>query len=206
MKLPGLSDIEIWSLFKKGDDQALSFIYTENSVKLYQYGLKFTPDNTMVEDSIHDLFVELIKNRKTLGDTENILFYLLKAYKRKLLKKLQKGKRLNLEEDMETQNFEIIWSIEYEIILEEITEHKSKLLLKVLKKLTPRQKEAIYLRFSKELNYKEIAGIMDISIEACRNLICGAVKAMKESIRKESDNPLLLLVGFFRCLDDKENG
>jgi len=129
MHLPDLNDTKIWSAFKKGDDWALSFIYSENSEKLYHYGLKFTSDYTLVEDSIQELFTELIKNRRNLGNTDNILYYLLKSFKRKLLRKIKTGKRFLGDEELKDYHFDVTWSIEHEMILEEISEQKSKMLL-----------------------------------------------------------------------------
>ena len=77
----------------------------------------------------------------------------------------------------------MVWSVEQEIILREISEQKSKMLLLALNELTPRQKEAIYLRFTKELDYTPIAGIMDISVEACRNLISKAISILRQKIK-----------------------
>ena len=78
--------------------------------------------------------------------------------------------------------FEVVWSVEQELIVEEESKQRSSLLLKALSELTPRQKEAVYLRFTKELDYAVIAEIMDISIEACRNLISKAISNMKKQI------------------------
>jgi RNA polymerase sigma factor (sigma-70 family) len=77
----------------------------------------------------------------------------------------------------------VVWSVEQEIILREISEQKSKILLLALNELTPRQKEAIYLRFTRELDYKEVAGLMDISVEACRNLISRAISILRQKIK-----------------------
>ena len=94
----------------------------------------------------------------------------------------------------EDYHFDVTWSIEHEIILEEISDHKSKVLLMALNELTPRQKEAIYLRFTKELDYKEVAGLMDISVEACRNLISKAITTLKKWISDKGQNPAVFLV------------
>ena len=175
MSSSGFSDSKTWNSFRNGEEWAISYIYTENAEKLYFYGLKFTPDRDLVEDVLQDMFAGLIKNRKSLGGTENIFFYLLKSFKRKLLRKIQSEKRYERNEDIEGYSFDVIWSVEHEIILNELSEHKQKMLSKALQKLTPRQKEAIYLRFTKELDYKEVAGLMDISVEACRNLIAKGI-------------------------------
>jgi RNA polymerase sigma factor (sigma-70 family) len=194
MNLPGLKDTQIWKLFKEGDNQVFSFIYSENSEKLYRYGLKFTSDNALVEDAMQDLFAELIKKRKHLGNTDNILFYLLKSFKRKLLRKIRSENRYDRKDEIDEYNFEVCWSVEQDLILGEDSEQKSKMLLQALNQLTPRQKEAIYLRFTKELDYKEVAGLMDISVEACRNLISRAISTLKKWISDKGQNPAVFFV------------
>jgi RNA polymerase sigma factor (sigma-70 family) len=192
MDLLNLTDLEIWSSFKKGDEKALSFIYASNAEKLYRYGLKFTSESSLVEDSIQDLFLELIRNRKNLGETDNILYYLLKSFRRKLLRKLRMTTQFEHNKCIEVNNFDIVWSVEHDIIKGEDLKHKRRMLLKALNDLTPRQREAIYLRFSRELNYITIAGIMEISVEACRNIISKAIKSLKRSISGNGHNSLVL--------------
>ncbi|MCK9412908.1 MAG: sigma-70 family RNA polymerase sigma factor [Prolixibacteraceae bacterium] len=178
-----MNDVDIWSRFRMGDNDALSLIYSENSKKLYLFGSKLTPNHTIIEDSIQDLFSDLVRNRRKLGDTDNINFYLLKSFKRKLLRQLQKEKRYELNDKHENFVFDITYSIENEIINKDSTTTRLHQLHKALNELSPRQKEAIYLRFTEELEYAEIAEILEMSIEACRNLIYRAIKSLKESIQ-----------------------
>jgi RNA polymerase sigma factor (sigma-70 family) len=188
MKSTGLTDTEIWAFFKNGEEWATSYIYAEHAEKLYRYGLKFTSEIPVIEDTLQDLFAELIKNRKNIGPTDNILFYLLKSFKRKLLRKIQTEKKFVSDENLQDYHFDVIWSVEHELILEEDSDQKSKMLLKALNELTPRQKEAVYLRFTRELDYKEVAGLMDISVEACRNLISKAISTLKKWIEEKGVN------------------
>ena len=172
----------LWDMFRKGDNEALTIIYSENAKKLYLYGLKLTSKHSIIEDSIHDLFSDIVRNRKNLGDTDNIHFYLIKSFKRKLLRELQKEKRYNLNENVEDYIFEITYSVDHELILEENKSLRLDLLQKALAELSPRQKEAIYLKITEELEYGQIAEIMDISVESCRNLISKAIKSLKEAL------------------------
>lgn len=183
MNLIKPSDAEIWAKFRNGDDDALSFIYSENSKKLYLYGLKLTTNHSVVEDSIHDLFSDLVRNRRKLGETNNIQFYLIKSFKRRLLRQIQKEKRYSLNSNEEEYDFEITYSIEHDIILEENANQKISLLRKALVDLSPRQKEAIYLKFTDGLDYEEIADILEMNIESCRNLIYRAIKSLKDSFQ-----------------------
>ncbi|MCX6226241.1 MAG: sigma-70 family RNA polymerase sigma factor [Bacteroidia bacterium] len=173
----------VWLLFKNGDNQMFTSIYSKYSRKLYHYGLKFTQNRTLIEDSIQDLFFELLKNRKTIGQTDNILRYLLKSFRFKLFRLLKYEKRFDLRSDNEEYAFEIAFSIEHEMILQEEVDQKSTILVKALQDLTPRQKEAIYLKYTNALEYTEVSEIMDMSLESCRNLIYRAVKALKEVVQ-----------------------
>lgn len=187
-----LSDTEIWRRFKSGDDEMLSLIFAENSKKLYLYGLKLTSNQSIIEDSIQDLFCDLVRNRRKLGDTDSISFYLIKSFKRRLQRQLQKEKRYNLEENAVEFLFEITYSVEHDIILEENANQKIKALHDALNGLTARQKEAIYLKFTQGLEYQEISEILDMNLESCRNLIYRSIKSLKDSLHVRVNKAVFL--------------
>lgn len=186
------NDFKKWNRFRRGDDSALSDIYSKNVESLYRYGLKFTTNRDIVEDIIHDLFLDLIRNRKTIGNTDNIKFYLLKSFRRKLVRKL-KGE-MRYDDEFSDMTFGVKYSIEQEIISEEIKDQTSKRLLFAIEKLSPRQKEAIYLKFKKGLDYQEISDLLGMGVEASRNLIYRAIKSLKETILSTGNNPILLFI------------
>lgn len=184
------TDKEIWADFKNGDNETLSVIYNENSKRLYKYGLKLTTNHTVIEDTIQDLFCDLVRNRRNLGDTDSIQFYLIKSFKRKLQRQLKKEQRYNLKDNDNEYAFDIIYSIEHAIILEENSNQKVAALSKALNRLTNRQKEAIYLKFTEGLEYKEISELMDMSIESCRNVISLAIRSLKDSLLKDGSSSM----------------
>jgi RNA polymerase sigma factor (sigma-70 family) len=171
-----------WDRFRKGDDQALAEIYAEYAGSLYVYGQKLTGNRVLVEDALHDLFIDLIRNRRTIGQTTNIQFYLLKAFRRKLTRQLKKEYRY-ADGQITESRFDIRYSVEEELIGKETSDQNIRDLAAAIEKLSPRQKEAIYLRFQKELDYPEIAGILGMGTEASRNLIYRAVKSLRETLR-----------------------
>ena len=191
-----LEDIELWRKFKRGDNEALSLIYSINTPKLYRYGLKLTSNHSIVEDAIQDLFSDMVRNRKNLGDTDHIQFYLIKSFKRRLKRELSNEKRYNLDFEDKDYSFGITYSIEQSIILEEGSNQKINLLRNALNDLTPRQKEAIYLKYTQDLEYEQIAEIMEIGIEGSRNLIYRAVKTLKDSLKENKSLFILLLHKF----------
>jgi RNA polymerase sigma factor (sigma-70 family) len=186
------TDLKRWASFRNGDDLALAVIYSENVEILYKYGLKFTSNKNVIEDTIHDLFIDLIRSRQTLGETDNILYYLLKSFRRKLIRQLHGESRYGEDLFQEIQ-FGVHYSIEQEIISEEHRNKVSRQLQQATDQLSPRQKEAIYLKFTEGLDYKEISAILGMGIEASRNLIYRAIKSLKETL-SNSPNPLLLFL------------
>ena len=50
----------------------------------------------------------------------------------------------------------------------------------LLEILTDRQKEAVYLRFIQELEYEEVANLLDMTAPAVRKLISRAIKRMRD--------------------------
>ena len=60
----------------------------------------------------------------------------------------------------------------------------------MLKGLTGRQKEIIYLRFIHEMSFDEISEIMEINIQSARNLLARSM----EKLRKEA---ILAIILFF---------
>lgn len=74
----------LWEAFKSGSKEAYAEIYEKNIHPLLNYGLKISSDNALVEDSIHDLFIDLWKSREKLSSTSSVRFYLFKALRYKI--------------------------------------------------------------------------------------------------------------------------
>ncbi len=125
-----------------------------------------------------------MRNKATIGSTNNIKLYLLKSFRHKLLRLLKKEKRYT-DDSMSDVHFGVYLSVEENIIENEADQLKWLRLNSAFERLSPRQREALYLRFKKELEYEEVADILEMSVEACRNLIYRAVKSVRTMIEEE---------------------
>ena len=173
------SDKNLWASFVNcSDDDALKALYQRFSDVLYAFGLRFTQDKELVKDTIHDLFLDLYKYRDSLAKDVNVKSYLFTSLKRKIYVVLKKNAA------QENHIFEIPFSLSYSVEDQMINnEEQSELLSKLdkqLELLPSRQKEALYLRFNSELEYEEIAVIMNVSLETCRTLVYRGVKQLRE--------------------------
>ena len=176
------TDKEMWQQFLAGNEQALSTMFTEHYDALFFYGLRFVQDENLVKDCIQDLFLKLWRNRSNLSVILAIKPYLLKSLRRLIIDFLKSRNRQFEVDLMEYTDFSP----------QDLLEHKQnmnegkKTLLKALNSLSPRQKEAISLKFYNELNYDQIAQVMEVNVQSVRNLIHQGVKNLRAHIKPES--------------------
>ncbi len=190
---------KIWQNFIDGDDDALSSIYFEFFDMLLNFGVKYSGDRFLVEDCIQNLFVDLLKNRQKQKPVKNIRFYLTKALRNQISYELRKTKKLLRVDESGESDFRIIYSVENSLISDETDEMRTKFLEMVMEGLTPRQKEALYLKFNCGFDYIQISELMQISIESVRTMIYRTLKSIKEIFDTNSYSNLILF-GFFRSL------
>jgi RNA polymerase sigma factor (sigma-70 family) len=185
----------IWNEFRQGNKEALQIIYEDNYSSIYHYGLKFTKDKGLIKDHIHELFMELIDSGLRLSQTDNIRFYLLKAMRYKLLKQLSGHSKQNSHLD-ESVEFDMIDSIESQMIVKEVEDQVRQQVVAAIKKLSAKQQEIIYLKFYRELSYQEIALMFEVNIQTVRNLMQRAIHSLKDDLEKKNVSKQLLLLVF----------
>lgn len=188
---------KIWQNFIDGDDGALSSLYFEFFDMLLNFGVKYSADRFLVEDCIQNLFVDLLKNRQKQKPVKNIKFYLTKALRYQIANEYRKSKKLLLVDKPDERDFRISYSAENSLIANETDEMQTRFLKMVMEDLTPRQKEALYLKFNCGFDYTQISEIMQISVESVRTTIYRTLKSIKEIFDTEGYSNLILF-SFFR--------
>ena len=169
-----------WKLFLEGDDQAYSWIYTHYIQVLYNYGLQITPDSEIVKDCIQDVFVKIYEAKKKLTVPQNPKVYLMIALKNNIYntfnqERLQKNYAFSLyqtEEQLTVKN---------EFIDQEARHEEMNNIKRMMKILTPRQREVIYYRFIEELSYDDICQIMGLNYQSAYNLLQRSLQKIREA-------------------------
>lgn len=175
----------------------ISYLYREYSDDLFSYAVYLGFDENSAMDAIHDVFYKLCARKIAVEKISNPQFYLFKALKNRLvdMQRTKKEYETPFNDDVERMgempfNFLNV-TIEDTLIEEEDMKEIRSVIEKMLNRLTDRQREAIYLRYIKEYDYEEVAELMRISVESCRNLISKSLKKMRDS---SSLFPLLILI------------
>lgn len=177
-----MTDGTLWDAFRSGDRSALKTIYEEHVDALMDYGCRYCQDLNLVEDHLHDLFVYIWRNKERLGATDSIRAYLMLSLRRSIIKGTRKNQKVKSIGEDESFHFHLESAVEDQIIEEESAVENRDMLGQALSTLSDRQREAIYLKYYKEMEYSEISKVMGINYQSVRNLIFNGLKALRKSM------------------------
>ena len=175
-------DKKIWDDFRKGEKYALADIYHQHIQILYRYGLKFTNDKELLKDTIQDLFFDLISKRNKLNTTDNVKFYLMASFRRKLVRNLKKQQGMKNIERLKKIQPTIEYSIEHHLIEKEELSHNEEVVRRALQTLSPKQREILFYRFTCDFEYEQICEMMSIKYDSARKQVFRALKSLKECL------------------------
>lgn len=189
-----MDDDLLWGSFLDGSRSAFQEIYSKFYQNLYSYGMRKLNHAELVRDCIQDLFITLWTNRNNLSRTTNIKFYLLASLRNQLIKVAAADGKWQKVEISSTDDFRIQFNPELEYLRKENLTQKAKILIEALDKLTARQKEVLYLRYFEELNYEQIADLLNLTVKGVYKLNYRAIDAMKLILNINKSELLLLFI------------
>lgn len=193
---PDLSgETHIWYRFKQGDMQAFQALYQRHVKSLTSYGHRLTPDRQLLEDAIHDLFIDLWRRKEHLNDAENIRFYLFRA----LRNRLSRNGRNNIFEQAEDidgfLDYLVALSCEQQHIHSEGVDERTRRVRRAVEGLSERQKEVINLRFYHGMSLDEISGLMGLSKQGVSNLLYKSYAVLRTRLGELTILSLLVPMG-----------
>ncbi|QJW90343.1 sigma-70 family RNA polymerase sigma factor [Spirosoma taeanense] len=174
---------DLWYSFRQGDKAAFQQIYRLYVRDLLNYGYKVTNDLPLIEDSIHDLFIELWQSRHNLSDTDSIKFYLFRSLRNKITRTRNRDVFFQASDIDQVQTPVDDAVIENKLIEGEETQDVYQQLQKSFALLTPRQQEALNLRFYQHFSNEEIAQIMGVNYQSACRFIYAGLKTLRETVR-----------------------
>lgn len=178
--------ISLWIQFLDGNENAFSQLYCLFLDDLLTYGRRVGGDNEMVEDLIQDLFLKLYQKKIILEDNTRLRPFLFRALKNLIYNQRLRNAKLQPLPDYDFA-FDLNYTIDEQLSLTQ-DQGLSDEIHHILKGLTGRQKEIIYLRFVHEMSFEEISEIMEINIQSARNLLTRSM----EKLRKEVSSTTIL--------------
>lgn len=185
----------LWNTFRQGDRAAFQRIYELHARELVNYGYRITSNVQLIEDSLHDLFIDLWQSRENLSETDSIKFYLFRSLRNKIQRAQQRDVFYQTSDIAQLSD---LVSTEDDLIETQLirTEGEAQLLRQLsagYQQLSPRQQQAIDLRFTHHFSNEEIAQIMGINYQSACKFIYSALKVLRETVRIVGVSLLILL-------------
>lgn len=169
---------------KEAENIPIDTLYRQHVHDLFSYALHLGFDRETCQDAIHDVFCKLCTDQVRLDAVKNIRFYLLRALKNRLLDlyKQKKGvSELSLDTITDELPFTVRVTVEDELIRSEEEKQMKETVANLLGSLSARQREIIYLRYTHQCDYEEIAQLMNLSVQSCRQLVHKVLSKLKKA-------------------------
>ncbi|HYW96019.1 MAG TPA: RNA polymerase sigma factor [Bacteroidales bacterium] len=177
-----MDDTKLWKDFVSGNRKAFSAIFLDHYDTLFSYGVKLCGDKDMVQDCIQDLFLKLWKNHAALKSLNHIKPYLLRSLRNQIIDTLKLRSKLKFYNLNAIIDFKVEFTgadFSYDL---QATEDRRKKVAESLNKLSPRQREVIYLRYFENLEFSIISQVMDMNVQSVRNILQRAKSSLKEKM------------------------
>jgi len=172
---------QLWQDYRTGDIYALANLMQAYYTDLYNWGLRFSNESEIVRDCLQELFLTLWQKQATIDEVDDVAAYLFKTVKNHLLMEFRKKSFLHtLGLTDEHYSLAVEFSADFRQVDEEHDAYRLRQLEQLLNQLPDRQREIIYLRFYQNLEFDQIAEIMQIGKQPVYNLLHKAIKHLRE--------------------------
>jgi RNA polymerase sigma-70 factor (family 1) len=166
---------ELQQLTAKGDEAAFTQLYLHFGKKLIQFAVSLVRSKEIAEELVEDVFVKLWANRQRIEEIENITVYLYVSVKNKALNALS-----HKAHDLIKAPFDYLDTTvdefspdPYDLM---ITTEMMTRMRQAIESLPPRCKIIFKLIRENGLKYKEVAEILNISVNTIDVQMAIAVK------------------------------
>jgi len=184
---------KIWNEFVSGDVRVFKDFYTSYFEELYTYAYKIHSNVDFAKDCVQDVFVELYERRSFLSKPKNLRNYLYKSVRNKAYRKLERERKYH---EFKIDNFKHV--VENNSFSEEDSERNKKVLTSLIKNLSKKQQEILFLRFSQGFDYDEIADLLSVDKSSVRKQVYRTIKKIRsgKSFSKSLEVVVLTLITF----------
>ena len=156
---------------------AFALLYQKHIDELIEYSLRLTADKELIKDVIQDTFVQLWQRREKLENIISVKAYLITCIRREIIKRIKNSRLTN--NDFNSQEFVSVECTEDLVMKSHDEKLRSEKIIEAVKRLPIRQQEVIFLRFYSELEFFEIAKIMNIRLRSVYKVLYKALNNLK---------------------------
>ncbi len=168
-----------------GDEQAVRVFYRNYYNNFIKFGRLITDDLYHVEDAIQNLLIWIIENPIKVETLNRPDVYIYRSLRNNLLHGLQQSRRTSSVEIEDVfSEILITASVETQWIEEENIAIQNKHLRYEIAQLPDYLQQTLYLRYFSNMEYDDIASIMDVKSTVARIYIHRAIERLRKILRK----------------------
>ena len=201
-----MDDLSLWKLSVKGHSKALEIIYQRYYLLLLNYGLKCNFDRELIKDCVQDVFINIYNNSQISVTSVSVPSYLLRALKNNITYKLLSQKSTDSLEEL-AFNIPVNDDLLEQIFPKNDEDLRlANKLLDAISQLSSNQKMILYLRYVKDLSYKDIAETMHVNVQSAMNLSNRALNKLRKIMGNDCNlvevwQLVFLKLAFYYSLD-----
>jgi len=192
-------EIERWNAMRHGDADSFKWLYTRYFQPLYAYGRKIGISEKILQDSIHNVFVDLWFYHDNLSEVKSVKLYLYRSWRRKVNRYVAGQVVVESLESLlnDHAGFE-----DADVSINTITGNeqwdlRAQSLRRLVNDLSPRPYEVLVLRCYEEFSFKEIADILNTDEEEATTLVQHGLDQLKQFAKLVTSISLFVLWSIF---------
>ena len=172
---------KFWQKWVEGRDdyEAFSHLYNLYINDLLSYGISLGFSEETCRDAAHDVFFKVFTEKKRLSAVKKTTAYLFRSFRNHLLNIQKRQHRFAPDFTFETYPFTTEITILDNLIDQEEAQRLKNIIKELLEELTPRQREAIYLRYMQEMEYEDIAALLNMNANSARRLVSRGIDNLR---------------------------
>jgi RNA polymerase sigma-70 factor (ECF subfamily) len=176
-----ISDVELLSRVRAGDEAAFRIVFDLYSNKLYTFSFRLLKDNEQCREVVQEAFLNLWLSRAKLDDQYPLAPYLYTITRRLTLNAIRSIATSQSAIDKLWLNARKVSNETEEVVLFEDLEHFIDQILNTL----PKQQQLVFrMSRQRELSYDEIAEELNISRNTVKNHLVAALKTLRTQVQK----------------------
>jgi len=196
-----IDDPRLIESFRAGENEAFEALVRAHRPALYRHALRKLSDHAAAEDAVQETFTRAYKSRGRVGDDWRLGAWLHQILANVCIDEANRRKRESTKgtrwATAEVSSNGIAPALEDQLGLD--ADHSD--VIRALRELPNNYQEALELRYVAELEYDEMAEVLEISEENVRARVSRANKAIRVLLR-----PVAAIIAFFAAFSFRRSG
>jgi len=196
-----IDDPRLIESFRAGENEAFEALVRAHRPALYRHALRKLSDHAAAEDAVQETFTRAYKSRARVGDDWRLGAWLHQILANVCIDEANRRKRESTKgarwATAEVSSSGIAPALEDQLGLD--ADHSD--VVRALRELPNNYQEALELRYLAELEYDEMAEVLEISEENVRARVSRANKAIRVLLR-----PVAAIIAFFAAFSFRRGG